>query len=95
MDEPAAAPQAPAVEQFALIDRFAHAGAAEHDRFRQQKPRIVREIDLDAPPQLGPVEQDGFLRQPGDCGARADGEPHDRRSRPGQAHDRPSRRPQW
>ena len=64
-----AAAQAPAVDEFAVLHRLAHRGAAEHHDLAEQKRGVFREIDIDPPRNARPVEQDGLLRQPGKMGA--------------------------
>ena len=76
VNEPAAATQPPAVREFALSHRFAHGGAAEHDRLCEEEARIGSKVDLDRAPQFRPIEQDRLLRQPGECSAIADREAH-------------------
>ena len=60
----ATAAQPPAVDEFAMRHPLAHRRAAEHHDFAEQKPRILRQIDIDAAQDPRPVEQDGLLRQP-------------------------------
>ena len=67
--QPAAAPQPPAVDEFALPHALAHRGAAEHHDFAQQERGAFRQIDIDPARHPRPVEQDGFLRQPGEVRA--------------------------
>ena len=46
--QPAAAPQAPAIDELALQHPLAHRGAAEHHDFAEQQRGVFREIDIDA-----------------------------------------------
>ena len=48
---------------------LAHRGPAEHDDFAEQKRGAFGEIDVDAPRDPRPVEQNGLLRQPGEMRA--------------------------
>src|SRR5215510_11762240 len=68
-DQPAAAAQAPAVDEFAPLHALAHGGAAEHDDFAEQKRGAFGKINIDPARDFGGVEQDGFLRQPGQTSA--------------------------
>ena len=93
IDELAAAPHAPAVGQRALLDRLAHAGAAEHDGLGEKQLRVGRERHLDRTRHACPVEQDRLLRQPGERRAIGDIELHvDDRVRPERAVDLLGRR---
>jgi hypothetical protein len=58
--------QAPAVDELAVQHLFAHRRAAEHHDFAEQKRSIFGQIDIDTPDNPCTVEQDGFLRQPGE-----------------------------
>ena len=68
--QPAAAAQPPAVDKTPGQHFLAHRGAAEHHDFAQQQRGALGKIDVDAPVHPRPVEQDGFLRQPGEMRAR-------------------------
>ena len=67
--QPAAAAQPPAIDEFAMQHLFAHRRAAEHHDFAEQKRGVLRQVDIDAPDNPRPVEQDGLLRQPGEVRA--------------------------
>ena len=86
--QPAAAAQPPAVDEFALQHPLAHRRAAEHHDLAQQQRGVFGQIDIDAARYPRPVEQDGFLRQPGEMraavGLQRDVE---LRGRPGRAID--------
>src|SRR4051794_317764 len=67
--QPAAAAQAPAVGELAAPHGLAHRGAPEHHDLAQQQRGGLRQIDVDGPRDPRLVEQDGFLRQPGEMRA--------------------------
>ena len=71
-DELAAAPHAPAIDESALRHPLTHRGSAEHGDLAQQERSALGEIDIDMPRHLRAVEQDGFLRQPGQMRAIRD-----------------------
>ena len=62
----------PAVEKMPVHDRFAHGRAAEYHGLGQQQARVGRKIDLDRAAQPDLIEQDRFLRQPGQRAAGTD-----------------------
>ena len=71
-DQPAAAAQPPAVDESALRHPLAHRRAAEHGDLAHNKRSALRKIDIDTTKHLRAVEQDGFLRQPGEMRAIGD-----------------------
>src|SRR5229473_2638598 len=67
--QPATTAQAPAVDELPAQHTLAHRRAAEHHNLAQQERGIFRQVDVDPPRNVRAVEQNGFLRQPGEMRA--------------------------
>ena len=71
-DQSAVDAHAPAIRELALEHRFAHGGAAKDDGLGQQQRGALSKIDVDRAPQPDLIEDNCFLRQPGEPAALAD-----------------------
>ena len=71
-DERPVAADAPAIEETAGADGFAHRRAAKYDGFGEDEIGVLGEIDVDAAPQPHLIEENGLLRQPCERAAGAD-----------------------
>ncbi len=74
MDEAALAPDMPAVGEYGIACLFPHGVAAEQHRLDGCQRRARGEIDVERARQLACGKEDGFLRQPVEMGAGADGD---------------------
>ena len=59
-----ASPHLDDVAQRCPFDHLAHRGAAEHQTFHAEKPRIRGKLDAQMAAHGAAIEQDGLLRQP-------------------------------
>ncbi len=95
MDERAVLADPPAVVEIAMRRALAHGQAAEDGGLEQQRLGACGKLDVERSGKGRAVEDDGFLRQPGDAAACADGQPHPHLGAVAMPRDRSFRRPGW